>query len=74
MTLTKAQIAKAVWNKTEIPKQRTAELVDTIFEVMKQTLESGEDVLIARNEDNLCLFAAFRIPNDEFSALDILEF
>jgi len=47
MTLTKAQIAEAVWNETEIPKRRTAELVDTIFEVMKQTLESGEDVLIS---------------------------
>lgn len=26
---------------------------------------------LARNEDNFCLFAAFRISNDEFSALDI---
>ena len=47
MTLTKAQIAEAVWNETEIPKRRIAELVDTILEVMKQTLESGEDVLIS---------------------------
>ena len=47
MTLTKALIAEAVWNKTDIPKLRSAELVDTVFEFMKKTLESGEDVLIS---------------------------
>ena len=47
MTLTKALIAEAVWNKTDIPKLRSAELVDTVFELMKQTLESGEDILIS---------------------------
>ena len=48
MTLTKALIAEAVWNNTGIPKWRSAELVDTVFEVIKQNLESGEDVLISR--------------------------
>ena len=47
MTLTKARIAEAVWNKTDIPKSRSAELVDKVFEVIKQTLESGEDVMIS---------------------------
>ena len=47
MTLTKALIVEALWNKTDIPKLRSAELVDTVFELMKQTLESGEDVLIS---------------------------
>ena len=47
MTLTKARIAEAVWNKTDIPKSRSAELVETLFEVIKQTLESGEDVKIS---------------------------
>ena len=47
MTLTKALIAEAVWNNTGIPKWRSAELVDTLFEVIKETLESGEDVLIS---------------------------
>jgi len=47
MTLTKALIAEAVWNKTNIAKSRTTELVDTVFEAVKQTLESGEDVLIS---------------------------
>ena len=47
MTLTKALIAEAVWNKTNIAKSRSTELVDTVFEAVKQTLESGEDVLIS---------------------------
>jgi len=47
MTLTKALIAEAVWNKTNIAKSRSTELVDTVLEAVKQTLESGEDVLIS---------------------------
>jgi integration host factor subunit alpha len=47
MTLTKAHIAEAVWSKTDIPKWRSTELLDTVFEVIKYTLESGEDVLIS---------------------------
>jgi integration host factor subunit alpha len=47
MTLTKALIVEALWNKTDVPKLRSAALVDTVFELMKQTLESGEDVLIS---------------------------
>jgi len=47
MTLTKAQIAEEVWSKTDIPKWRSAELVDRVFETIKRTLESGDDVLIS---------------------------
>ena len=47
MTLTKARIvgnlfAKNIFNKTE-----STEVVETIFEIMKQTLERGEDILIS---------------------------
>jgi integration host factor subunit alpha len=47
MKLTKAQIVKAVCNKMTIPRWRSAELVDSVFEVIKDTLGSGEDVLIS---------------------------
>ena len=47
MTLTKALIAEAVWNNTGIPKWRSAELVDTLLEVIKESLELGEDVLVS---------------------------
>jgi len=47
MTLTKSHIADTIFTQTGIPKMRSAELVDTVFEVIRQTLESGEDVLIS---------------------------
>ena len=47
MTLTKADIAEAVYKKTRYTKIQSLELVDSLFEIMKQTLESGEDVLIS---------------------------
>jgi len=47
ITLTKAQIAERAWTKTGQPKWRAAELVDSVFEIIKETLESGEDVLIS---------------------------
>ena len=47
MTLIKAELAQAVSTKTDYEKWRSAELVDTVFEVIRQTLESGEDVLIS---------------------------
>jgi len=46
-TLTKADLTQAVSTKTDYEKWRSAELVDTVFEIIRQTLESGEDVLIS---------------------------
>lgn len=46
MTLTKDQTADAICNQTGIPKWRSAELVDFAFEIIKETLESGEDIFI----------------------------
>ena len=47
MTLTKALIARAIFSRTDIPKWRSSELVDRVFEVIKGTLEFGEDALIS---------------------------
>ena len=47
MTLTKAQIIESVQNNLGFPKNRSAELVESLLEIMKKTLESGEDVLIS---------------------------
>lgn len=46
MILTRAHIAERVLTKTGMRKWRSAELVDSVFGIIKQTLESGEDVLI----------------------------
>ncbi len=47
MTLTKAQIAEAISKEVGYSRMQSLELVDTLFEVIKQTLERGEDVLIS---------------------------
>ena len=46
MTLTKVQIVESVQNQTGFPKNRSSEIVETLLEIIKRTLSSGEDVLI----------------------------
>jgi integration host factor subunit alpha len=46
MTLTKAQIAKTIHNRLGFTNARSAELVDSLLETIKGSLENGEDVLI----------------------------
>lgn len=46
MTLTKNDIIDSIYNSTNLPKDKSAELVDSLLEIIKQTLENGEDVLI----------------------------
>jgi integration host factor subunit alpha len=45
MTLTKIQIVESIQNQTGFPKNRSSEIVETLLEIIKRTLESGEDVL-----------------------------
>jgi integration host factor subunit alpha len=47
MTLTKIQIVESVQNQTGFTKNRSSELIETLLEIIKGTLESGEDVLIS---------------------------
>ena len=47
MTLTKIQIVESVRNQTGFPKNRSSEIVETLLEIIKTTLASGEDVLIS---------------------------
>jgi integration host factor subunit alpha len=47
MTLTKAQIIEAISIKNGLSKKQSTETVETLLEVMKSTLASGEDVLIS---------------------------
>jgi len=44
MTLTKAEIIEKVANKG-FTTRKSAEMVETLLEIIKATLESGEDVL-----------------------------
>ena len=46
MTLTKAHIAKTIHDHCGFTNDRSAQLVDSLLEILKKTLENAEDVLI----------------------------
>ncbi len=45
--LTKAVIVESVHNQLGLPKKECAEIVETLLEIIKSTLISGEDLLIS---------------------------
>ena len=47
MTLTKAQMIESVQNQIGLPRNRSSEIVETLLEIIKSTLASGEDVLVS---------------------------
>ena len=47
MTLTKANIIKAVAEHNGYTIKQSAEVVETLLEIIKSNLESGEDVMIS---------------------------
>jgi integration host factor subunit alpha len=47
MTLTKAQIVENLFAKNLFTKGESAQIIETLFELMKQALEGGDDVLIS---------------------------
>jgi len=48
MTLTKAHIVDAIADQIGYPKNHSSEIVETLLELIKSSLESGDDVLISR--------------------------
>ena len=47
MTLTKAHIVEAVAEQNGYPKNQSFDTIETLLEIIKGTLESGEDVLVS---------------------------
>lgn len=47
MTLTKAMIIDIIHEQLGFPKNKSAELLEILLELIKGTLEKGEDVLIS---------------------------
>ena len=47
MTLIKANIVEALAKQNGYPKNQSFEMIETLLEIMKRTLESGEDVLVS---------------------------
>jgi len=47
VTLTKVQIVEAIAEQNGYKKKISTDLVETLLEIIKKTLESGEDVLVS---------------------------
>ena len=47
MALTKAQIVNMIVEQNGFPKNKSAEIVETLLEIIKSTLASGDDVLVS---------------------------
>ena len=47
MALTKDDIVASVCNNLDLPKHRGITTVETLLEIIKKTLESGENILIS---------------------------
>jgi len=47
MTLTKNRIIDSLYKNTDLIKSEAAQTFQSLMEIIKQTLESGEDVLIS---------------------------
>jgi len=47
MTITKAQIVEAIADQTGFPNHKSSKIVENLLELVKNSLESGEDVLIS---------------------------
>lgn len=47
MTLTKANIVEKLSEEIGYPKNQSYEIVETLLEIIKGTLETGEDVLVS---------------------------
>jgi integration host factor subunit alpha len=48
MTLTKDDIADSIYNQCGFSRTTSVHLVEAILEMIKHTLESGEDVMLSR--------------------------
>ena len=47
MTLTKAEIAEQVHNQVGRNKKESAQMVEALFETIRESLEEGKDVMIS---------------------------
>ena len=47
MTITKAHVTDSIHKGLGLPKNRSSAVVGSLFEIMKVTLENGEDILRA---------------------------
>jgi len=47
MTLTKADLIDSMYNQIGLSKTRSAQVIESLLDIIKETLENGEDVLVS---------------------------
>ena len=47
MTLTKADLIDSMYNHVGLSKTKSTQVVESLLEIIKETLENGEDILIS---------------------------
>lgn len=47
MVLTKAEIIKSIQDQTGFTQNRSADIFESFLDIMKQSLENGEDIMIS---------------------------
>ncbi len=47
MTITKADVVKTIEDEIGFTKKKSVEIIETLLEIIKGTLASGEDVLVS---------------------------
>jgi len=47
MTLTKAKVVEDLYEELDLTRKQCVEIVESLLEIMKRSLENGEDVLIS---------------------------
>jgi integration host factor subunit alpha len=47
VTITKTKLVESICRKSELPKRKSIAIVESLLEIIKKTLESGEDLLIS---------------------------
>jgi integration host factor subunit alpha len=47
MALTKDDIVDSICNRLDLPKYKSIQVVESLLEIIKKTLEGGEDILIS---------------------------
>jgi len=47
VALTKADLIDSIYNRVRLSKNKSVQLIESLLETIKRTLENGEDVLIS---------------------------
>lgn len=47
MTLTKAGLIDSIYSQLDLPKTKSAQVINSLMEIIKKTLENGEDIRIS---------------------------